>query len=350
MKALEALHEAHKVAFSPFVFETAYTMLELGILETIFDSKTGLTIEEIAKKTDVSEYGVRVLCEMADSADILEQKTEGVYTTTKIGYFLLRDEMTKVNLYFTHDVCYNGLFYLKESIQNGKAEGLKVFGEWNTIYEGLSQLPEHVKKSWFDFDHFYSDNSFDDALKIIFKDSPKQIFDIGGNTGKWSIASTKYNDEIKVKMFDLPGQIKVAQENINKIEDIRDRVEFQIIDLLDSTSEIPAGADVYWMSQFLDCFSEEEIEQILLKIKKNMKPDAKIYIMETFIDDQRFPAATHSLVATSLYFTALANGNSKMYTASAMKYIVKNAGFECIKEHYLHEDSFHTILEIQLKK
>lgn len=350
MKALDALHEAHKIAFSPFVFETAYTMLELGILETIFDAKQGITIEDLAKKTNVSEYGVRVLCEMAESSGIIEQKTPGNYVTTKVGYFLLRDEMTRVNLYFTHDVCYNGLFYLKESIQNGKAEGLKVFGDWKTIYEGLSSLPEHVKKSWFDFDHFYSDNSFDDALKIIFKDSPKQIFDIGGNTGKWSIASTKYNPDVRVKMFDLPGQIKVAQGNINKIDEIKDRVEFQTIDLLDPTSEIPAGADVYWMSQFLDCFSEEEIEQILLKIKKNMSPNSKIYIMETFIDDQRFPAATHSLVATSLYFTALANGNSKMYTSSAMKYIVKNAGFECVKEHHLHEDSFHTILEIELKK
>lgn len=350
MKALDALHEAHKIAFSPFVFETAYTMLELGVLEAIFDAKEGITIEDIAKKTNVSEYGIRVLCEMAESSEMITQKTPGNYATTKVGYFILRDEMTRVNLYFTHDVCYNGLFYLKESIQNGKAEGLKVFGDWKTIYEGLSSLPEHVKKSWFDFDHFYSDNSFDDALKIIFKDNPKQIFDIGGNTGKWSIASTKHNADVRVKMFDLPGQIKVAQGNINKIDEIKDRVEFQIIDLLDPNSEIPAGADVYWMSQFLDCFSEEEIEQILLKIKKNMSPNSKIYIMETFIDDQRFPAATHSLVATSLYFTALANGNSKMYTSSAMKYIVKNAGFECVKEHHLHEDSFHTILEIELKK
>ena len=350
MKALDALHEAHKIAFSPFVFETAYTMLELGVLEAIFNAKEGITIEAIAEETNVSEYGVRVLCEMAESSEIITQKTPGNYVTTKVGYFILRDEMTRVNLYFTHDVCYNGLFYLKESIQNGKAEGLKVFGDWKTIYEGLSSLPEHVKKSWFDFDHFYSDNSFDDALKIIFKDNPKQIFDIGGNTGKWSIASTKHNADVRVKMFDLPGQIKVAQGNINKIDEIKDRVEFQIIDLLDPNSEIPAGADVYWMSQFLDCFSEEEIEQILLKIKKNMSPNSKIYIMETFIDDQRFPAATHSLVATSLYFTALANGNSKMYTSSAMKYIVKNAGFECVKEHHLHEDSFHTILEIELKK
>jgi hypothetical protein len=119
--------------------------------------------------------------------------------------------------------------------------------------------------------------------------------------------------------------------------------------MLDATSEIPAGADVYWMSQFLDCFSEPEIEAILLKIRKNMSPDARVYIMETFIDNQRFPAATYSLVATSLYFTAIANGNSKMYSSSAMKYIVDKAGFECVDEHHPHGDSFHTILELKLK-
>ena len=349
MKAIDALHEAHKMAFSPFVFETAYTMLELGILEEINNHRKGISIEDIAKKTNVSEYGVRVLVEMAEAAGILDKVENDCYVATKIGYFLLRDEMTRVNLYFTHDICYNGLFFLKESIENGKPEGLKAFGDWNTIYEGLSILPDRIKKSWFDFDHYYSDNSFNDALEIIFKDKPKQIFDIGGNTGKWSIASTKYDPNVRVKMFDLPGQIKVAQNNINAIDEIKDRVEFQTIDLLDPTSEIPGGADVYWMSQFLDCFSENEIEQILLKIKKHISPNARVYIMETFIDDQRFPAAKFSLVATSLYFTTIANGNSKMYTSSAMKYIVDKAGFQCIDEHKLHTDSFHTILELKLK-
>ncbi|MBL1280483.1 MAG: SAM-dependent methyltransferase [Fluviicola sp.] len=349
MKAIDALHEAHKLAFSPFVFETAYCLLELNILEAMVENRGPMSIKAIAKKTEVSEYGVRVLLEMAASADIVEQTEEDVYKTTKIGYFILRDEMTRVNLYFTHDVCYRGLFHLKESIVNGKAEGLKTLGDWETIYQGLSILPEPMKKSWFDFDHFYSDNSFDDALKVIFKYKPKQIFDIGGNTGKWCIAATKHDENVRMKLFDLPVQLNVAKENIGKIDEIKDRVEFQEIDMLDSSSEIPAGADVYWMSQFLDCFSEEEIEQILLKIKKNMKPDARIFIMETFIDNQRFPAATHSLVATSLYFTALANGNSKMYSSSAMKYIVGKAGFECIDEHHLHNNSFHTILEIKLK-
>lgn len=350
MKAINAMYEAHKIAFSPFVFETVYTLLELGILEAIHNHREGISIKDLAKETNTSEYGVRVLLEMAEAAEIVKKNEEELFTNTKVAYFLLRDEMTRVNLYFTHDVCYRGLFHLKDSIVNGKPEGLKTLGEWKTIYEGLSLLPDPIKKSWFDFDHYYSDNSFDEALKIIFKYQPKQIFDIGGNTGKWAIASTKHNPDVKVKMFDLPVQINVAKENINAIPEIRDRVEYQEADMLDPKTEIPGGADVYWMSQFLDCFSEEEIEQILLKIRKNIKPDARVFIMETFIDDQRFPAAKYSLVATSLYFTALANGNSKMYSSSAMKYIVKKAGFECVAEHHLHVDSFHTILELKVQQ
>jgi len=351
MKAINALYEAQKIAFSPFVFETAYSLLELGILEAIQNhGVTGATVEELSSECGVSTYGILVLLEMAESAGIIEKTDDERFTNSKVGYFLMRDEMTRVNLYFTHHVCYRGLFHLKESIQNGKPEGLKSLGDWKTVYEGLSKLPEPIKKAWFDFDHYYSDKSFDAALEIIFAHKPKVIFDIGGNTGKWSIVSARHDENVQVKMFDLPGQIDIAKKNIDEHQDIRDRVSYQKIDILDPNSEIPAGADVYWMSQFLDCFSEHEIEQILLKIRKNIKPEARVYIMETFIDDQRFEAAKHSLVATSLYFTAIANGNSKMYSSSSMKYIVDKAGFECLTEHKLHEDRFHTILELRLKK
>ena len=257
--------------------------------------------------------------------------------------------MTRVNFNFTQDVCYNGLFHLKEAIREGTPAGLKMLGEWNTVYEGLSLLPDKIKKSWFDFDHFYSDNSFEEALKIIFSREPGMIYDIGGNTGKWAIASTLHNPVVKVTIFDLPGQIATARTNIEAIPAIKDRVAYHPIDMLDNATEIPAGADVYWMSQFLDCFSEQEIEQILLKIRKHASKDSDIYIMETFIDNQVFPAASFSLIATSLYFTAIANGNSKMYTSGSMKYIIEKAGFETVREHRLLENSYHTILHCKVK-
>ena len=344
MKAIEALYNAQKISFAPFVFQTAYCLLEFDILDEITKVFGGLSIRKISEKTGVSEYGVKVLVEMAEASDILSED-QGKYSLTKIGHFILRDEMTRINLNFTQDVCYQGLYELKDSIKNGKPEGLKVFGDWPKIYEALTLLPEKAKKSWFDFDHYYSDNSFDSALKVIFKNNPSLIYDIGGNTGKWAIASTKHNPDVNVTIFDLPRQLNAAQNNINKINEIKDRVSYHEMDILEPQNEIPGGADVYWMSQFLDCFSENEIEGILTKIRKNIKPDAKVYVMETFIDNQKYDAAKFSLVATSLYFTAMANGNSKMYNSSTMKYVIEKAGFKCVGSHDLHTKNFHTILE-----
>ena len=348
MKAINALHDAQRISFSPFVFQTAFTLLELGVLEVMINADQGLSINDISSETGVSNYGVSVLIEMAEVAGIVELLENGNYKLTKTGYFLARDEMTRVNLMFTQKVCYQGLYSLKESIETGSPAGLSVFGDWKTVYQGLSELPQEVKKAWFDFDHFYSDNSFEEALKVIFKNSPKVIFDIGGNTGKWAIASTNFNENVRVSIFDLPGQLKVAKANIEAIDSIKERVSYHEIDLLSKQSIIPGGADVYWMSQFLDCFSEFEIESILLKIKENASKESTIYIMETFTDNQTFPAAKYSLVATSLYFTAIANGNSKMYSSSTMKYIIEKAGFRCVNEYHLHSLSFHTILEVKL--
>ena len=68
----------------------------------------------------------------------------------KAGWFLINDEMAKVNMDFNHDVNYLGMFDLETAILEGKPEGLKVFGNWKTIYEGLSQLPSQVQKAGLD--------------------------------------------------------------------------------------------------------------------------------------------------------------------------------------------------------
>ena len=91
---------------------------------------------------------------------VLVDKNTDRFSLSKIGWFLINDPATRVNIDFNHDVNYQGWFDLEEALVKGKPAGLKYFGEWPTIYEALSQLPEQVQKSWFGFDHFYSDSSF----------------------------------------------------------------------------------------------------------------------------------------------------------------------------------------------
>jgi hypothetical protein len=57
-----------------------------------------------------------------------------------------------------------------------------------------------------------------------------------------------------------------------------------------------------------------------------MDDEARLFIMETFWDRQRFETAAYCLTQTSLYFTALANGNSKMYHSAEMIRLVEGAG------------------------
>ena len=342
-RAIDAKYEAQKLAFSPIFFQCVVSLRDLGILEYIYNKREGAAISDIARDLEISDYGVRTLLEAAKMVDVVEYLDRDTVKITKIGFFILHDELTRVNINFVKDVCYQGAHYLTDSIKNGKPEGLKIFGEWKTVYEGLSQLPDQIKKSWFEFDHYYSDDAFRTALDIVFARKPKYLFDIGGNTGKWSFACCAHDADVKVKILDLPGQLNIARTNAIE-RGLENRIDFHQIDLLDPTQKIPAGADAIWMSQFLDCFSEEEVLQILQNVCQAASAETDIYIMEPFFDNQKYPAAEFCLTGTSIYFTTIANGNSKMYSIHVMKSIVEKAGLKVVEEFELIGDSYHTIL------
>jgi hypothetical protein len=331
-RAIDAKNDAQKIAWGPFIFQAAKVLRDLGILTLVEKSgDKGMGLEEISAKLNLSLYGTRVLLESGLGIGLVYQNETDNYILTKTGFFLLNDEMTKINMDFVHDVCYLGMYHLKESILNGKPEGLKVLGDWSTLYEGLSKFPADAQKSWFDFDHFYSDISFPLVMPLLFKHCPKNIFDVGGNTGKFSLQCARYNSDVKITILDLPGQLAMAEKNI-KENGFENTVSFHPINLLDSSIPFPKGADVVWMSQFLDCFSEEEIISILSRAKEAIGPDGAICILETYWDRQKFESAAFSLQQTSLYFTAIANGNSQMYHSKNMIQCIHAAGL------YIEED------------
>jgi hypothetical protein len=323
--AVQAKFDAQKLAFAPIMFQAARSMRNLGILETLDKNrKIGLTIEEVAENCKISVYGAKVLLEAGISLEIVYVKNDKFYLS-KTGWFLIHDDLTTVNMDFTHDVNYLGFFELEESIKNGKPEGLKVFGKWDTVYEALAHLPEQVRKSWFAFDHYYSDNAFPEALPIIFERKPKKILDVGGNTGKFSIKSCEFDKDVKLTILDLPGQLNDAYKNIES-HGFSDRIDGHGMNLLDASKPFPTGYDAVWMSQFLDCFSQEDILHLISRGRDALAPDGALYILETFWDKQRYDAAMYSLHATSLYFTCIANGCSQMYHSDDMYKLVDKAG------------------------
>ncbi|MEF1187010.1 methyltransferase family protein, partial [Vibrio sinaloensis] len=84
--ALEAKTEAQKLSFAPIVFHTARTLRDLGVLAVLDKAgKEGLSAPEIAEQTGVSEYGVKVLLDMAISAHIVMWEKPN-YSLANLGF------------------------------------------------------------------------------------------------------------------------------------------------------------------------------------------------------------------------------------------------------------------------
>jgi hypothetical protein len=339
-RAVHAKYDAQKIAFAPIMFQAALSLRNLGVLDLIKSAKEGLTIKEVAGKLNLPVYGVKVLLEAGLSLELVWVREDHFYLT-KTGWFVQCDELTRVNMDFTNDVNYLGMFSLAESIKTGKPTGLKVFGNWPTVYEGLSELPPHVQKSWFGFDHFYSDYAFPELMPVIFRDEPRLILDVGGNTGKFAIKCAGYNPDVRITILDLPGQLAKADNNIADAG-FSDRISMYPIDLLDHAKPFPKSADIIWMSQFLDCFSQQDILGLLHRSAEAMKAGSSLYILETYWDKQQYEASTYSLHATSLYFTNIANGCSQMYHSDDMRKLIARSGLT-LSEEIEHVGVSHTL-------
>jgi ubiquinone/menaquinone biosynthesis C-methylase UbiE len=327
LSAIQAKEKAQLIAFGPVVFKVALALRNFGVLAQLEKvGEKGLSFEELRGKLELSEYGLRVLVDGGVQIGLIVGKDERLQLSST-GYYVLNDTMTRVNLDFVNDVWYRGLDHLEASVKTGKPEGLRELGPWPTIYEGLSKLPEGVRKSWLAFDHFYSDDAFGSVLPLVFRENPARILDIGGNTGKFTLQCLRHDPAVQVTLVDLPGQVELAKKNISK-EPFADRASFWPADMLNPDVVLPTGADAIWMSQFLDCFSPGEIVNIFRACRRVMGPNTRVYVLEPLTDRQRFQGSEFVVQMTSLYFTNMANGNSRMYSSAELTRYSEEAGLQ----------------------
>ena len=327
--ALQARFEAQKIAFAPVVFQCVRIAWKQGMLDALAAAAdTGLSIDAMAADGRWTPYALKVVLESCLSAGVVLREGDR-YVLDKTGYCLLSDPVTRINFDFVHDVCYLGLHRLDASLASGRPEGLAALGPWPTLYEGLADLPEPARTSWFAFDHHYSDTSFPDVLPDVLATAPARVMDVGANTGKFAAALLGAHPGVEVHLVDLPQQLASARDRVGATGHGR-RAQFHPVDLLDAATPLPGGMDIVWMSQFLSCFSEDAIASILARAAAALAPGGQLLVLDTLWDRQRYDIATFCLINTSPYFTAMASGNSKVYESADYLRLADAAGFELV--------------------
>jgi hypothetical protein len=327
--AFSARYEAQRIAFGPMVFHCVRYAWKRGLLQALADAAdTGLTVAKMAENGLGNAYALGVVMESCLSAGVVHLR-EGRYLLDKTGYCILTDTMTQVNLDFVHDVCYEGLARLDASLDAQQPLGLPVLGDWPTLYEGMANLPEPARSSWFAFDHLYSDTSFLSILPDVFQTAPKHLMDVGANTGKFAKVALQHNAAVRIHLVDLPQQLAMADQMLSAAG-LRHRAQFHPANLLDEDADLPHGMDLIWMSQFLSCFSESAIRSILRRATQALAVDGHLLILDTLWDLQKYEIAAFCLINTSPYFTAMASGNSKIYESEVYIRLCREVGLELV--------------------
>ena len=168
-------------------------------------------------------------------------------------------------------------------------------------------------------------------------------------TGRFAQRCVAKDPAVEVTVADLPQQIGLMKKAIADNPEAG-RIHGIEMNLLDPSCTFPQGLqpDIIWMSQFLDCFGEEQIVSILRRAAKVMAPHARLLIMETLWDRQKYETAAFCLTLTSVYFTALANGNSKMYHSEDLVRLVDAAGLQ-VEQIHDNLGLGHSILVCKIK-
>lgn len=331
-RAFDARFEAQKIAFGPVVFHCVRYAWKRGMLQALAEAgEAGITLDALEATGRWSRYALKLVLESCLSAGVVMIEG-GRWQLDKVGFCLISDDITRINFDFIHDVCYQGLFELERSLDEGKPLGLAhLSGEadWPSIYPELSRLPEPAKSSWFAFDHHYSDTSFPDILPDVFATAPRRLMDIGANTGKFSLAALAHDARVEINLVDLPQQLAVADANLTAAG-LRERAQLHARNLLDADATLPAGMDLVWMSQFLSCFGEAEIGSIFRRVADCLADNGQVLVMDTFWDRQRYDIAAYCLINTSPYFTAMASGNSKVYESGDYIRLAEAAGLRLL--------------------
>jgi SAM-dependent methyltransferase len=330
--------DAQRIAFAPLLFEAARIARDAGALERLSRAfPSALTLSDIASGIGLNAYPTGLLVEACVSLGMVSRE-EQRYRLTGVGLAFLTDTRARVSTDFVHHVCYRGAYMLEEALRSGTPAGLATLGGWSTIYEGIPDLPEATRRSWYAFDHLYSDGVFPRAVRVLGQRRVERVLDIGSNTGRFATLAAASMD---VTMVDHETELRVARRNVDEAG-VGARVTTAALDLRDPTASFPTGYDAVWMSQVLDCFGEDEIVSILERARRALRPGGRAYVVESFTDRQPTEAARVALHGLSLYFACIANGTSRMYGSTDLLRCASAAGLVVDEDRTL--GPWHTLL------
>jgi len=297
--------------------------VRLGIADALAGGP--MTVDELAAATGTRADALVRLMRALASIGVVEDTASARFGLTPSGDRLRRDAPDSVwaSMVFWADLLADAWTYLPECVRAGDRSGAETARQregrasrWST--EPDAQAIFHAVFAEPTTDDFAPYAAAWDFSRCVV------IADLGGAGGGLLSAILAAQPRARGILVDRQGAIGGASRRL-EASGLASRCELVVGDLMES---VPVGADVYLMRSVLHGYDDESALRILRNVRRAMKPDGRVLVIEAVLPDRVDPAdpETEDLMMSDLNMMLVTGGRER--TEEQWSALLRSAGLQ----------------------
>jgi SAM-dependent methyltransferase len=249
---------------------------------------------EVAANVEAEARAVGILLNGLAAIGVVEKQGERFKNGPAASRFLVHGKDDYRGAIIRHmNHTWLGWTELSQTVATGKAPDRKS-EQW------LDRHPE-AEKSWMrDFIWGMHAIAQDLAPGVVAKfdlQGVRHLLDLGGGPATYAIAFAEANPGLKATVFDLPGPIEIAKENIAR-HGQTGKVETLAGNFLED--DIGSGYDFIWVSQILHSHDEAQCQLIIKKCLQALTDGGRLAIQDFFLNDDGYTPVEAALFSVHM--------------------------------------------------
>jgi cyclopropane fatty-acyl-phospholipid synthase-like methyltransferase len=154
----------------------------------------------------------------------------------------------------------------------------------------------------------------------------KRLLDLGGGPGTAALTFVRRNPELTAVVFDLPGPIAIAREQI-ALAGLEDRVTTLAGDFF--ADDLGSGYDVIYLSNIIHSLDAASIADLMSRCLEALEPGGRLVVKDFFLADDRISPRASALFSINML---VHTPGGRSYTVTETRELLVQAGFERLEE------------------
>jgi SAM-dependent methyltransferase len=266
-----------------------HAAVKLGIPDLLASGPK--TAEELALEAGAHAPTLKRLLRALASLELFECTPEGSYKNTPLGDVLRTyhpESQRDGGIFLTAPFLWRPLGELAESVRTGEPSFNAVFGQ--SFFEYLAGNPEDAAL----FNRVMTEGIAWTApalLKAYDFSRFEQLVDVGGGQGALLRELLAATPKLEGVLFDLPAVVAGAGAILENR--MAGRVRIVGGSFFDG---VPEGADAYLLKGVIHDWSDEDAVKILGNVRRAIRPDGTLLLVESLVDSEERPAGLGDLL------------------------------------------------------